>query len=171
MRCVFGQRRRQHAALDVQDALNLQQRALHIAGYIAEGGDEQIAECVTVQAAAAEAVFHQLRHQALVLREGGDIAAQVPRRQTAHFAAQPARRAAIIADGNDGRDIGALRFEAAQDRRQPRAAANGHQARAAAAHAMGDDHIDNRAGRLSAIRAQQIPREAAQRHQGQRGAQ
>ena len=90
------------------------------------------AEGVALEAVAVlEAVLEEGAHQRLRLGEGGDAVAHVSRREHAHVLAQAAGGAAVVADGDDGGEVGGVLLEA-EELGEAGAAADRDDARAAA---------------------------------------
>ena len=73
----------------------------------------------------------------------------------AHVLPQPPRRAAVVGDGHDRRQVVGVLLEAAQQDRQPRAAADRHDARPAAREAVPVDHVDEAFALAVAVAARQ----------------
>ena len=86
--------------------------------------------------ARAKPVLKQLGRQRFVVGQRGDAVAKIARRQHTQRRPQTARRAAVVGHRDDGGEIGGVRLQAAQQRGQASAAANGHDARSASAPAV-----------------------------------
>ena len=120
-------RRRQHLAADREDAVGLAHRLLEVAGDGGHGGDEEVPECVVVEARPLrEAVLHQLGHERLRVGQGGNAVADVAGWHDPELLAQASRAAAVIGDRNDRRDVRAVALESAQQRREAGSAAERH---------------------------------------------
>ena len=91
-----------------------------------------------------EAVLEQARHRRLGVRQRRDAVADVAHRRDAQLLAQLARRAAVVGDRHDRRDVAGHLLEAAQQRRQAGAAADGHDARPARERALLVHELDER---------------------------
>ena len=100
---------RQHPALDAEDAAQLVERRHRIGQHLVEPGQHQIADRMARQcAAAAEAVLDDRRPQPPVRTVGCQRRqrhSQITRRHHVQFAAQPARRAAVVGDGDHRGDV------------------------------------------------------------------
>ncbi len=127
------ERRRVDLAPHRQDRLGGHDRLVKIAGDAGQGGQEEVAEGMADQAAAVrEAVLEEARQQVLVVGQRDDAVADVARRQHAELAPQASGGAAVVGDGDDAGELAQPRaahlvLEAAQQRRQPGAAADRHQ--------------------------------------------
>src|SRR5580692_1861719 len=73
-----------------------------------------------------ESVAEKIGDHRFVVGEGDEAVANVARGQNAEFFLKAPRRAAVIADRYDGGEIARAPFEAAQQRRKPRATADRH---------------------------------------------
>ncbi len=115
-----------------------------------------------------KSVLQQAVHRRLGVGQGSDAVADVAHRRHAHLVAQLARRSAIVGHGDDRGDVAGLLLEAAQQDRQPGAAADGHDARAARAQPT---LVEQLAQRLLADlvgldeRAQEAPRSVGEDRQ------
>jgi hypothetical protein len=70
---------------------------------VSEGGEEEVAEVVTDEAAAGvKAILKEATEEGFVLTESDHAVADVAGREDAIFAAQAAGAAAVVGDGNDG---------------------------------------------------------------------
>jgi hypothetical protein len=100
-----------------------------------------------------EAILEQAAEQRFILRQCDQAIADIARRQNAIFAAQPARAAAIVGDGDDGRKVGDgkasevmappshVLLQAAQQRGKARASTDGHDPYAEFAQMLCVHHI------------------------------
>ena len=90
-----------------------------------------------------EAVLHELGHQRLGIGEGGNAVSNVAGRDDPELLAQPPAAPTVVGDGHDGRDIGAVALQAAQQRREPGPAADGHDPRAARQVPLRVQHLED----------------------------
>ncbi len=126
------ERGRQHAAPYLEDLGGLLDGAFEVAGDLGQGGHEEVAEAVALEAAVVgEAVLEQAAHDRLVVGQGHEAVAQVARRRHAHVAAQQPRAAAVVGHRHHGGEVAGVRLETAEKRGKTVAAAHGHDARAA----------------------------------------
>ena len=98
----------ENASADCKDARGNSHGFREIAGDVSERGEEEVAETVAGEAAAAtgKAILKEFAEQVLVFRESHHAVADVARRQHGIFAAQAAGAAAVVGDGDDGDEIG-----------------------------------------------------------------
>ena len=108
---------------------------------------------------AGEAVLEDVVHQRLRVGERRDAVADVADGRDAQRFAQHARRAAVVGDRDDGRQVAGVLLEAAQQRGKPRPAADGHDPRAAREEPLLVDELDER-GRVR-VRASERVHEGA----------
>ena len=124
------------AALDGQHAPDLRDGGVERADDLGQRGQEDVAEGVPGQLAAIEAVPEEPVHERLVLGQGDQAVADVAGRRHREVAPQAAAGAAVVGQRDDRGDLRAHGLEAAQQRREPRAAAQADDAHLAArAHA------------------------------------
>src|SRR5438445_4858574 len=91
---------RQHFAADAYGARE-------VAGNMAQCGEEKIAETMAAQTdAGLETILKKPAQQSFILGQGHHAIAEVTGWQDAVFATQAPRTAAVIRDGDDGREIG-----------------------------------------------------------------
>ena len=83
----------------------------------------------------------ELFHEPFLIGQGDQAVAQVTRRDDIQVLADTARRAAIIGNGDDGRQIIGLGLEAAQHDRQARAAADDDDLRPFGQLQVGEDQV------------------------------
>ena len=97
------------AAMRARETRDDIKRLLHLPDHFRESGDEQVAHGVTGKSASsAKAVLQRGGPQPFLLAvvgEGRQRHAQVSGRDEIELTAQPTGRAAIISDGDDGRDF------------------------------------------------------------------
>src|SRR5581483_12458421 len=87
--------------------------------------EEEVPERVAAQPLAfGEPKAKQLGDERLVVGERDQTVANVARRKHAELAAQPSGRAAVVAHGDDGREVRRDLLEPAQHGREPGAAAD-----------------------------------------------
>ena len=99
---------------------------------------------MVVQAGARrEAVLHELGHQRLGVGQGSDAVADVAGRDDPELLAEAAAAAAIVGDGHDGRDVGAVPLQPPQQRREAGAAADRHDPRPARQVALRVQHLED----------------------------
>ncbi len=78
-----------------------------VTGDVGERCEEEIAEVVASEAAAGvKAILEEASEKGFVLTEGDHAVANIAWRKDAIFAAQAAGAAAVVGDGNDGREAG-----------------------------------------------------------------
>ena len=109
-RDVHGrERHRQHPAGRAEEAGHPVERLDVVAEELPQADDEQVADHVAAHLAlAGEAVLHDPLPGAapvVVAAEGGERHPEVAGRQHAELAPQPAGRAAVVGDGDDGRRV------------------------------------------------------------------
>ena len=97
-------------------------------------------------ALALEAVLEELFHQRLRVGQRDETVAQVARRDYAEVFAQPARRATVIGDRHDSRDIRRRRLDAAQEHGEAVATADDGDVRPLAEPALLVDDVDEALG-------------------------
>ena len=138
---------RQHLTPHLEHVRRLAHGVLEVARDLGHRGDEQVAEAVSLEPAVlGEPVLEEAAHHRLVVGQRHQAVAQVAGREHAHVAAEPARAAAVVRHGHDGGEIAGLRLEAAEQRGQPVASADGDDARPARQAAGGAD-LPRRLGR------------------------
>ena len=110
----------QHAPFDVEHAARHLDRLVEVAGDAGHRGQKQIPERVPGQAFAfGEAVAEKVGDERFVVGERDQAVADVAGRQNAELFLQPSRAAAVVADGDDGGEVGGDLLEAAQQRERP----------------------------------------------------
>jgi hypothetical protein len=113
----------QHFPPDGQDAAGFQNRALKGTGHFGHRGDEEVAETMAIQARIGadgrKAVVKELGDQPLIVRQRRDAVAEVAGRKHAQGPTQAPGTPAVIGDGDDGRDVGRVGLQPAQEGRQP----------------------------------------------------
>src|SRR5581483_9464500 len=101
-------------------------RAIEVAGHAAHRRQKKIAERMSAQPLAlGEAEAKEIGDERFVVGQRDQAVANVAGRKDAEFLLQPPRRAAVIADGYDGREVAGAPLQTAQQRRQAGAAADG----------------------------------------------
>ena len=121
------QGRGQDAAADVQDVGGFDHGLLETAGDLGESGDEEIAERVAVElrSDAVEAVLEEPGDQGLVVGERDQTVADIAWSGNIVGGADLAGTAAVVGNGHDRGDVEVVPLEAAKQRGEPGAAANG----------------------------------------------
>ena len=126
------ERRGQHPAAHVQHRGRFLHGALEVAGHVGQGGHEEVAEAVALQAAVlGKAILEEAAHERLVVGQGDEAAADVARRQHAEAVAQQAGAAAVVGDRDHRGQVARVFLEPREQHRQARAAADRHDPRAA----------------------------------------
>ena len=122
--------RREHPALDPQEAPGLLDPLGEAAGHVHERGDDEVADGVVAQLGALlEAVGEDLG-EAPPARHRHEAVAHVPGRGHAELPAQAAARPPVVGHGDDrGRQVPVELAQALEEHGQARAAAEGHDAR------------------------------------------
>ena len=88
------------AAADGEDFTGLANGVVEVAGNVAEGGEEEVAEAVSAKAAAfLEAILKQARHETGVFGKGNHAVADVAWREDVEVAAEAPGAAAVVGDG------------------------------------------------------------------------
>ena len=106
-----------------------------IACQVCQGGQEQVAEAVSLETAAfRKPVLEQLGEQSLVFRERHHAVTDVARRQNVEFATQASGAAAVIGNRDDGGDfdfpgLQGVALQAMQQRGKPGASTDGDNAK------------------------------------------
>ena len=148
-------RDRQDLAADRQHPVHLADAFLEVAALDRrQGRDQQVPDGVAGQArglvelpgplALREAVLEQLGHERLGVGEGDDAVADVADGRHAELLAELARRAAVVGDRDDRREVARVLLEPAQEHRQAGPAADGHDLRPAGEEALLVDDLDER---------------------------
>ena len=106
----------------------------------------------------AEAVLEELRDEVLGVGESGDAVADVAGRDDVEVAAQLAAGAAVVGDGDDGGEVAGVALEAAQQRREAVAAADGDDLGAAVLGALRPDAVDEVLAAVEGMTAPTIER-------------
>ena len=100
---------------------------------VLQGCEQKIPQAVPPNLAALlEPVVDQSRHQSFGIGQRGQAASNVARRDQAHIPTKPAGTAAVVGNRHDGREIGSVLLEAAEQYAHTRAAADSDRSRAAA---------------------------------------
>ncbi len=132
------QGRRQDAPADRKHLARFGNGRLEAAGDIGQGRNEQIAKGMAVQpACAAKPVFEQLRDHLLIVRQSRQAIADVSRRQDSEALAESPRGAAIVCNGDNGRQPAGVDLQPAQKGRESVSATDRYDTRAALEQAEG----------------------------------
>ena len=163
---VSGSRRDRHdLPADGQDPVDPPDTLLEVAALDGgHRGQEEVPDGVPAEARRlalgrlGEPVLEELVHERLGVGEGGDAVADVPDGRDPEALAQHAGRAAVVGDRDHGRQVAGVLLQAAQERRQARAAADGHDPWATGQEALLVDELDERlAGLVGSERIGQGP--------------
>ena len=134
---------RKHAPLDGENLRRLLQRLFHVARDLRHGGDEEVAEAVSLEfRTALKAILEELFHQRLRIGERDETVPEIARRDDAEFLAQPSRRAAVVGDRHDRRHIARRLLDAAQEHGKPVSAADDRDLRPLVETALLVDDVD-----------------------------
>ena len=120
-------RRREHPAPDVEHVGRLDHRLLEAAGDLRQRRDEEVAQGVAVELRAgfAEAVLKQPGDERFVVGQRDETVPNIAGRGDVVVAANPARAAAVVGDGDDRRDRDVVPLQTAQQGCKSSAAADG----------------------------------------------
>jgi len=77
-----------------------------VAGDVGEGGDEEVAEGVALELALVEAELEETGEKGFILGEGDHAVADVAWGKHLEVFAEAAGGAAVVGDGDDGREVG-----------------------------------------------------------------
>ena len=138
----------QHTPRDGQNLAQTLDRLVKARQDLAQRGEEEVAEALPRERPLREAVVHEPLHERLGVRQRLETAAHIARRQHAEVMAQHARAAAVVRHGHNGRQILRIELQPAQQRGEPRAAADHRHARPL----LGRDAIQIRFHRRSSQR-------------------
>ena len=98
---------RKDAAANGEDLSGNANRFSEIAGDVGERGEEEVAEVVAAETASGlESILKEAAEESFVLGERDQAIANVAGRKNAIFAAQAARAAAVVGDGDNRGEIG-----------------------------------------------------------------
>ena len=117
-------RGRDHDSLDPEDRSRALDRLSEVAGELRQHREEQVAERVPAQERVVEAIAEEVGEERLGGRQGHEAVPDVPWRKHVVVLAEAARRAAVVGDGDDHRDVFGHVLDAGEARRDARAASD-----------------------------------------------